>query len=109
MRDKAVTRAFYGTYLGCTDISSADYADYLVLAGLGGELHFFLHKTLNPAENDGQIYVKLDDIDTFYAQVIDRGGPIHANGSLTTKPWGLKEFSMLDPDNNLITFGQRIG
>ena len=33
---------------------------------------------------------------------------IHPNGSLTTKPWGQKEFSLLDPDNNLLTFGQSI-
>jgi len=27
---------------------------------------------------------------------------------LETKPWGQKEFSVLDPDNNLLTFGQSI-
>jgi len=27
-------------------------------------------------------------------------------GHLEKKPWGQKEFSMLDPDNNLLTFGQ---
>jgi hypothetical protein len=31
---------------------------------------------------------------------------IHPNGKLQTKPWGQKEFSILDPDNNLLTFGQ---
>jgi hypothetical protein len=24
------------------------------------------------------------------------------------KPWGQKEFSLLDPDNNLLTFGEAI-
>jgi hypothetical protein len=31
---------------------------------------------------------------------------IHPNGPLTIKPWGQKEFSVLDPDNNLLTFGE---
>lgn len=33
---------------------------------------------------------------------------IHPNGPLQTKPWGQREFALLDPDNNLITFGQGI-
>jgi len=33
---------------------------------------------------------------------------IHPNGKLGIKPWGQKEFSILDPDNNLLTFGQNI-
>jgi hypothetical protein len=33
---------------------------------------------------------------------------MHPNGYLETKPWGQKEFSLLDPDNNLLTFGQSI-
>jgi hypothetical protein len=27
---------------------------------------------------------------------------------LEIKPWGQKEFSLLDPDNNLLTFGESI-
>jgi hypothetical protein len=29
-------------------------------------------------------------------------------GHLQIKPWQQKEFSLLDPDNNLLTFGQSI-
>jgi hypothetical protein len=32
---------------------------------------------------------------------------IHPAGHLQTKPWGQKEFSILDPDNNLLTFGEQ--
>ncbi len=34
--------------------------------------------------------------------------PIHPNSPLEIKPWGQKEFALLDPDNNLLTFGQNI-
>ncbi|MGB3775037.1 MAG: VOC family protein, partial [Leeuwenhoekiella sp.] len=30
------------------------------------------------------------------------------NGQLKTKAWGQKEFSILDPDFNLLTFGQNL-
>lgn len=33
---------------------------------------------------------------------------IHPNGHLALKPWKQKEFSLLDPDNNLLTFGQTL-
>ncbi len=29
-------------------------------------------------------------------------------GRLELKPWGQKEFSLLDPDHNLLTFGENI-
>ena len=29
---------------------------------------------------------------------------IHPNGQLEDKPWGAREFSILDPDGNLVTF-----
>lgn len=34
------------------------------------------------------------------------GVTVHPNGHLQTKPWGQREFALLDPDNNLLTFGQ---
>jgi len=39
---------------------------------------------------------------------LDNDIAIHPNGSLQTKPWGHKEFALLDPDSNLFTFGKKI-
>jgi len=39
---------------------------------------------------------------------MDNKVEIHPNGHLEMKPWGQKEFALLDPDNNLLTFGERI-
>jgi hypothetical protein len=36
------------------------------------------------------------------------GVAIHPNAALAEKPWGQKEFALLDPDHNLLTFGQAI-
>lgn len=34
-------------------------------------------------------------------------GIIHPNAPITNQPWGTREFGVLDPDNNLITFFER--
>ena len=34
-------------------------------------------------------------------------GVIHNNAPLTTQPWGDRDFSIVDPDGNLITFFER--
>jgi hypothetical protein len=70
------------------------------------EIHFFKFSDLNPKENYGQIYIRTNAIDKLYESFLNDNISIHPNGKLQTKPWGQKEFSLLDPDNNLITFGQ---
>lgn len=108
MRDKDITRTYYTTQLGFIDIGSADFEDYLILKKDAVEIHFFKHKNLNVKENYGQVYIRTDDIDELYQSLLNNNTAIHPNGSLQVKPWGQKEFSVLDPDNNLITFGHEI-
>ena len=43
-----------------------------------------------------------------YRSVLENKVNIHPNAPLQTKPWGQKEFSLLDPDRNLLTFGEKI-
>ena len=106
MRDKIVTRDFYINKLGFQVLGSADYDDYLMLKKDGIQIHFFEFKELDPKENYGQVYIRMDDIDKFYQSLLDKKTSIHPNGKLAIKPWNQKEFSILDPDNNLLTFGQ---
>lgn len=106
MRNKTATRSYYVTGLAFQEL--ADYGDYLILAKDAIEIHFFLFTALNPKENYGQVYIRTDDIENLYQLVQQNGVAIHPNGSLATKPWQQKEFSLLDPDHNLLTFGQAI-
>ncbi len=108
MRDKNVTRAFYTNKLGFTLFGSADYDGYLMLEKDQIQIHFFEFKALDPKENYGQVYIRTDNIDHFYQSLLDNKTTIHPNGPLEIKPWGQKEFSVLDPDSNLLTFGQSI-
>ena len=104
MRDKILTKEFYLNQLSFELIS--DYGDYILLKKDEIEIHFFEFKTLNPLENYGQVYIRVIDIDKLYKSLLDKSIAIHPNGHLEVKPWRQKEFSLLDPDNNLLTFGQ---
>ncbi|RIA09525.1 hypothetical protein OE09_1363 [Flavobacteriaceae bacterium MAR_2010_72] len=108
MRDKMVTKAYYIQNLGFKVFGSADYDDYLMLEKDQIQIHFFKFKGLNPKTNYGQVYIRTNSIDSIYQNLIDKNVKIHPNAPLELKPWGQKEFSLLDPDNNLLTFGQAI-
>jgi catechol 2,3-dioxygenase-like lactoylglutathione lyase family enzyme len=108
MRNKNITKAFYIDKLGFKVYGNADYDGYLMLEKDQIQLHFFEFKTLNPKENYGQVYMRTDNIDRFYQSLLERKTTIHPNSPLETKPWGQREFAVLDPDSNLLTFGQSL-
>ena len=47
---------------------------------------------------------QVDDIDSVYAGYQQRGGVVHPNGTLQTKPWGTREFAAIDPNGICVTF-----
>ncbi|MBP0905772.1 bleomycin resistance protein [Mariniflexile gromovii] len=108
MRNKAVTKDYYINKLGFKVFGSADFEGYLMVQKDHIQIHFFEYKALDPKENFGQIYIRTNAIDTLYNSFLEKGISIHPAGYLQIKPWGQKEFSLLDPDNNLITFGEAI-
>jgi hypothetical protein len=108
MRNKDVTRDYYINQLGFLEFGSSDYEGYLMVQKDNIQIHFFEFKELDPKENYGQVYIRTDEVDKLYQSMMDKNISIHPNGHLQAKPWGQKEFSMVDPDNNLLTFGQPI-
>jgi hypothetical protein len=106
MRNKSLTKEFYLNKLSFELIS--DYGDYILFKKDQIEIHFFEFKSLDPLENYGQVYIRVIDIDILYKSLLDKSIAIHPNGHLEVKPWRQKEFSLLDPDNNLLTFGEAI-
>lgn len=105
MRNKETTKDFYINQLGFEDLGDSDFEAYLILGKDNIEIHFFEFKTLEANENYGQIYIRTNDIESIYQYFLDKKIAIHPNGFLEKKPWGQTEFSILDPDNNLLTFG----
>jgi hypothetical protein len=108
MRNKGITRAFYLNTLKFTEFGSADFDGYLMVQKDRIQIHFFEFKELDPKENYGQVYIRTENIDQLYQLFLSNKVAIHPNGHLQIKPWGQKEFSILDPDHNLLTFGQSL-
>ncbi len=70
----------------------------------GVQIHFWLCTDPRVPRETG-CRVAVDGIDALFADYTALG-VIHPNGRLEDKPWGGREFSILDADGNLITFQQ---
>jgi catechol 2,3-dioxygenase-like lactoylglutathione lyase family enzyme len=102
---KQQTIDFYTTHLGFE--LSNDYGNYVLMHQNQVELHFFAYPTLNPATTDCMVYIRVsDNIEKLYAKVAS--GKVPQLHTLETKPWGQKEFSLVDPNGTLLTFGQAL-
>lgn len=108
MRDKSATKKYYLNQLGFEQFGSDEYQDYLMVKKGEIEIHFFLFNALDPKENYGQVYIRVENIEKLYEDFLTQKIEIHPNGKLKETPWGMKEFHLLDPDHNLLTFGEII-
>jgi hypothetical protein len=108
MRNKKVTYDFYIHKLGFKVVGNAEYEDYLMIQKDQIQIHLFKFEELKPKENYGQVYIRTTNIDLVYKSFLENEIRIHPNGKIEAKPWGQIEFSILDPDHNLLTFGQPI-
>ena len=86
-------------------LTQGKYPDYLILERGETSIHFSLIKELNKKTNYCACYLIIDNIDSFYTECSGIGC-VHPNGQLSDQPWG-REFSILDPDWNLIKVMER--
>jgi len=106
MRDKAITKDFYLNKLGFEQFGSDEHGDYLMVQKDNIQIHFFEFKDIDPKENYGMVYIRTNDIEKWYQLALDQKVSIPTAGHLKIKPWRQKEFAILDPDSNLLTFGE---
>lgn len=102
VNDRVQSRDFY-TRLGFEVVFDSD--GYVILKRDGIAVHLTWSEGwyIDPQTNNTQFRVGMTDMDDFHAlcQTLD---VIHPNGPLEEKPWGSREFTILDPDNACITF-----
>ncbi len=94
--------AFYQDKLGFT-VTFQDNT-YLIVKRDAIQIHFWRCADKYIAENTS-CYVYVDDVDALYAEYLPMQ-VVHPNGKLTNQPYGVREFSILDRDGNLLKFGQ---
>jgi catechol 2,3-dioxygenase-like lactoylglutathione lyase family enzyme len=106
----SATVAFYKR-LGFEGGSHESNGEYAILRRGAVELHFFTHKELVPAESSAGCYIRVLDVESIYrsfsSSQLPRTG-IPRMDTLEDKPWGLREFAIVDPDGNLLRIGQII-
>ena len=87
------------------------FGDYVILTRGTVELHFFTHSELRSAESCAGCYIRVLDVESIYrafvlAKLPRRGIP--RLDVLEDKPWGMREFAIVDPDGNLLRIGQTL-
>jgi uncharacterized glyoxalase superfamily protein PhnB len=84
---------------------------YAILTRGEVEIHFFAHPGLQPEESSAMCYIRVADVDRvqrdFTAADLPRTG-IPRQDPLEDKPWGMREFAIVDPDGNLLRIGQAL-
>lgn len=85
--------------------------EYAIFTRGAIELHFFTHRELVPAQSSVGCYIRVRDVRSLYEACSASGLPgagLPRMDRLEDKPWGLREFAVVDPDGNLLRIGQVI-
>jgi hypothetical protein len=109
-RSIAATAAFYKA-LGFEGGPHEHDSNYGILRRGSIELHFFTHRELRPEESWAGCYIRVSDVKPIYDSISSVRLPIHGIprvDKLEDKPWGLREFAVVDLDGNLLRIGQVI-
>ena len=109
-RSIAATAAFYRA-MGFEGGPHAHDSNYAILRRGSVELHFFTHRDLKPEDSWAGCYIRVSDVQEIYDSTSALGLPSHGIPRVTQledKPWGLREFALVDPDGNLLRIGQVI-
>ena len=103
--DKQKTLDFYVNHLEFT--LRSDYGDYLIMDLGDVELQFFSFPALIPTKSDFMIYLRMDEgIEALYDKLSKSSPSVRVSVKLESKPWGQKEFSIIDPNGTCLTIGQ---
>jgi catechol 2,3-dioxygenase-like lactoylglutathione lyase family enzyme len=101
-QDMDATEAFYRA-LGF--VSQGRWGGYMILRRDGVELHFW-HCTDPKVAETSSCYIRVSDVDALHKSL----SPIPGGKLLPPedRPWGMREFFVLDINGNLLRFGQLI-
>ena len=91
--------------MGFTPWVSAD-GGFAILTREGAELHFALKPDHDPRRTATWIYVRVDDADTLYRELMAAGVPMRREPRDTD--YRMRETVHIDADGNMILFGSRM-
>lgn len=95
-RDVEEAIRFYRDSLGFDlDYRDAEPAQFAIVGRDGARLHLFASQDKHLADWTS-LRIEVDGIEALYARC-QVAGCVHPNGALEGKPWGTREFSVVDP------------
>lgn len=104
-RDVDATLAFFESVLGFRRaFAHGTPTEYAGMKRDGAEIHFYVCADEKLLAGTG-CRVRVDGIEALHQRCLNRG-VVHPEGMLARKPWGTREFVMLDPDGVKVTFFQ---
>jgi hypothetical protein len=80
----------------------ADPAQFSIVGSEGARLHLFASQDKHLADWTS-LRIEVEGLDALYARCFD-AGCVHPNGGLGSRPWGTREFSIIDPSGVCIAF-----
>ena len=98
------TIKFYTQKLGFTFHNNWD--GYLIFSKDEIEIHLWPTTNVEVPKATG-CYVRVTQVEELF-KAYKSQGVVHPNGTLETKPWGMRQFSILDNNGNIIHFGERV-
>jgi catechol 2,3-dioxygenase-like lactoylglutathione lyase family enzyme len=99
--DVAATAAFYRTMLGFRSDPGAESPDYAVVWRDNAAVHLARGER---APTGVRIFFWVRDVNALYEEVIGRRVPIDV--PIDTRPYGIRDFSVRDPNGVVVIFGQ---
>jgi catechol 2,3-dioxygenase-like lactoylglutathione lyase family enzyme len=99
--DVPATAAFYRTMLGFRSDPGAGSPDYTVVWRDNAAVHLARGEH---APTGVRIFFWVKDVNGLYEEVIGRSVPIDV--PIDTRPYGIRDFSVRDPNGVVVIFGQ---
>jgi catechol 2,3-dioxygenase-like lactoylglutathione lyase family enzyme len=103
-RDTAASTAWYRDNLGFEVVHLEP--EYAIVERDGVGVHFWGPSGIEPADSMTMFRIRVGGIDELYEHC-QRKEIVHPNAPLEEKPWGAREFAVIDGDGNLLTFFER--
>ena len=99
------TVVFYEQKLGFKRIHQEGNPIYMAIVQRDNVQIFLLKKEDKHVAEETSLRISVNQIEQFYEELkVKQGEIIHPEGKLETKPWGVKEFVVLDPMGVCLTF-----
>lgn len=111
-RNLTEVRAFYGRLGFAAWFGDDPRWQYEIVSRRGLVVHFFADADLVATKNDAGCYWRVEDADRLHQELAALDLPGEGVPRLTSpvdQPWGMREFTLVDPSGNLVRIGHELG